>query len=166
MRKCVVLSLLLFLSHYSLILKVCFYVENWPCFCSILYFGAAQFIQPSTRCVALILFYFPSAKRTICVHQPSRTGVTLIDGIEAGNFKNVGEAESIVECLNLACNRQTGNIAFLWGKTCYMVTCKQKNRCGLLSDASMKTKGALYMILCKLESNVNIVSNDCTLPLI
>lgn len=92
------------------------------------------------------------AKRTICLRQPSQVGVSILGGMEAGNFVQLGAASNINDCLNMACDSQKGNIAFLLRQTCFSVHCYNIHSCELetVHRAGVNTAGAVYRIIGKL----------------
>lgn len=55
--------------------------------------------------------------------------VTLKGGKKAGKFKNHGDVKGMDECQDICCKDKKCHVAFMLGKTCYSVTCKNKDLC-------------------------------------
>ena len=55
--------------------------------------------------------------------------VTLKGGKKAGKFKNHGDVKGMDACQDICCKDKKCNVAFMLGKTCYSVTCKNKDLC-------------------------------------
>lgn len=55
--------------------------------------------------------------------------VTLKGGKKAGKFKNHGDVKGMDECQDICCKDKKCQVAFMLGKTCYSVTCKNKDLC-------------------------------------
>lgn len=55
--------------------------------------------------------------------------VTLKGGKKAGKFNNHGDVKGMEECQDICCKNKKCHVAFMLGKTCYSVTCKNKDLC-------------------------------------
>lgn len=55
--------------------------------------------------------------------------VTLKGGKKAGKFSNHGDVKAMDECQDICCKDKKCHVAFMLGKTCYSVTCKNKDLC-------------------------------------
>lgn len=55
--------------------------------------------------------------------------VTLKGGKHSGKFNDKGDVENIDQCTDLCCKDKACNVAFMLGKTCYTVACKNKELC-------------------------------------
>lgn len=66
----------------------------------------------------------PSCKKVKVV-----SDVTLKGGKSAGKFNDHGDVKSMDTCQDLCCKQKDCNIAFMLGKTCYSVTCKDNKAC-------------------------------------
>lgn len=55
--------------------------------------------------------------------------VTLKGGKKAGKFNNHGDVKGMEECQDICCKDDKCHVAFMLGKTCYSVTCKNKELC-------------------------------------
>ena len=101
------------------------------------------------------------AKRTICLPQPIRRDVGILNGMDAGNYKRLGtKVKDMKDCLRRACNSQEGNIVFMVDNACYSISCYKLHECELepaLND-EVKTAAALYRIIGKPGIITNILS--------
>lgn len=106
-------------------------------FLTTVYFASLSSVQATT------------GKKTICVRQQSSDDVTIVGGMRAGNFMNLGRATDINDCLNMACGSNKGNIAFFLSTTCYAIQCYDiKINCKLTPDnRGRKAAGARYSII-------------------
>ena len=94
------------------------------------------------------------AKRTICLPQPIRRDITILNGVEAGNYKKLGtKVKDMKDCLRRACNSQEGNIALMVDNACYSISCYKLHECELepQQNDEVKTAAALYRIIGKPE---------------
>lgn len=55
--------------------------------------------------------------------------VTLKGGKKAGKFNNHGDVKGMEECQDICCKDKKCHVAFMLGKTCYSVACKNKELC-------------------------------------
>lgn len=55
--------------------------------------------------------------------------VTLKGGKKAGKFNNHGDVKGMEECQDICCKDDKCHVAFMLGKTCYSVTCKNEELC-------------------------------------
>lgn len=55
--------------------------------------------------------------------------VTLKGGKKAGKFNNHGDVKGMEQCQDICCKDKKCNVAFMLDKTCYSVTCKNKDLC-------------------------------------
>lgn len=55
--------------------------------------------------------------------------VTLKGGKKAGKFNNHGDVNGMDDCQDICCKDKKCHVAFMLGKTCYSVTCKNKDLC-------------------------------------
>lgn len=55
--------------------------------------------------------------------------VTLKGGKKAGKFNNHGDVKGMEVCQDICCKDDKCHVAFMLGKTCYSVTCKNKELC-------------------------------------
>ena len=81
--------------------------------------------------------------------QPIRHNVTVLGGVDAGDFRNLGTTKDMSECLRRACDTKEGNIAYLLGKRCFSLHCNKRHSCDLETEenSGIKTAGALYRII-------------------
>jgi len=57
------------------------------------------------------------------------SNVTLKGGKKAGKFNNHGDVSGMDDCQDICCKDDKCHVAFMLGKTCYSVTCKNKELC-------------------------------------
>lgn len=64
-----------------------------------------------------------------CMASKVITDVTLKGGKKAGKFKDHGDVKNMKACKKLCCKDDSCNLAFMLEKTCYTVTCNDKDGC-------------------------------------
>lgn len=70
-----------------------------------------------------------SSEDNKCMAAKVITDVTLKGGKKAGKFKDHGDVKNMKACKKLCCQDDSCNLAFMLEKTCYTVTCKNKDVC-------------------------------------
>ena len=58
-----------------------------------------------------------------------RENVTLVGGVNAGDFTDHGQANTFNECMNFCCDSKDCDLAFMIDKDCYGVKCKDPDQC-------------------------------------
>lgn len=64
-----------------------------------------------------------------CPHGPILTNVTLTHELRAGKFSRLGMAEDMETCIQMCCERDDCEMAFMPGKHCYSVDCFSQEHC-------------------------------------
>ena len=59
----------------------------------------------------------------------TRENMTLVGGINAGEFTDHGQADNIEECMGYCCESKECDLAFMIDKDCYGVKCKDPSMC-------------------------------------
>lgn len=57
------------------------------------------------------------------------TNETLIGGINAGDFRDHGQADSMDECMGYCCSESDCDLSFMIDKDCYTVKCYSPSLC-------------------------------------
>ena len=65
----------------------------------------------------------------VCPKMQPRTKVTLKDGLQAGDFTDVGKVSNLSQCYDVCCQQDKCDLAFMLGQNCFSVQCKEKSRC-------------------------------------
>eukprot|EP00794_Sanderia_malayensis_P011221 gene11221-12400_t len=58
-----------------------------------------------------------------------KENVTLVGGVNAGDFTDHGQTDSFNECMNFCCDSKECDLAFMIDNDCYGVKCKDPNNC-------------------------------------
>lgn len=69
------------------------------------------------------------SKKKDCEKAKVLNNVTLKGGKKAGKFNNHGDVDGMDDCQRICCQDKKCHVAFMLGKTCYSVTCKNKDLC-------------------------------------
>lgn len=64
-----------------------------------------------------------------CPHGPILTNVTLTHELRAGKFSRLGMAEDMETCIQMCCDKDDCEMAFMPGKHCYGVDCFSQEHC-------------------------------------
>ena len=64
-----------------------------------------------------------------CASTSQLYNVTFVEGINAGNFSDMGNVESMLECKEKCCQDKSCNIAFKIQGDCYGVQCFSRISC-------------------------------------
>ena len=64
-----------------------------------------------------------------CPHGPILTNVTLRHELRAGKFSRLGMAADMDTCIQMCCERDDCEMAFMPGKHCYGVDCFSQKHC-------------------------------------
>ncbi|CAH3199269.1 unnamed protein product, partial [Porites evermanni] len=64
-----------------------------------------------------------------CPHGPVLTNVTLTHELRAGKFSRLGMAEDMETCIQMCCDKDDCEMAFMPGKHCYGVDCFSQEHC-------------------------------------
>ena len=54
---------------------------------------------------------------------------TLVGGINSGEFRDHGQAESMAECMGYCCSEPDCDLSFMIDKDCYSIRCYKANLC-------------------------------------
>ncbi|XP_065644697.1 uncharacterized protein LOC100203833 isoform X42 [Hydra vulgaris] len=64
-----------------------------------------------------------------CVASKTIGNVTLVGGVKAGNFTDLGSVSNMEDCKNRCCNLEECQVAFLIDDSCYAVKCARPQLC-------------------------------------
>ena len=64
-----------------------------------------------------------------CPHGPILTNVTLTHELRAGKFSRLGLADDMETCIQMCCDKDDCEMAFMPGKHCYGVDCFSQEHC-------------------------------------
>lgn len=64
-----------------------------------------------------------------CPHGPILTNVTLRHELRAGKFSRLGMAEDMETCIQMCCDKDDCEMAFMPGSHCYGVDCFSQQHC-------------------------------------
>jgi hypothetical protein len=65
----------------------------------------------------------------VCSKMQPLTKVTLKDGLQAGDFTDVGKVSNLGQCYDVCCQQEKCDLAFMLGQNCFSVQCKDKSMC-------------------------------------
>ena len=65
----------------------------------------------------------------MCKAKNKVENVTLVDGIGAGNFTDLGHVSDMNDCVSRCCSVSTCELAFRIEDDCYGITCYSENSC-------------------------------------
>jgi len=65
----------------------------------------------------------------VCSKMQPLTKVTLKDGLQAGDFTDVGKVSNLGQCYDVCCQQDRCDLAFMLGQNCFSVQCKDKSMC-------------------------------------
>lgn len=68
-------------------------------------------------------------QRSLCKAKNSAENVTLVDGIGAGNFTDLGHVADMNDCVSRCCANSACELAFRIEDDCYGVTCHSERSC-------------------------------------
>ena len=81
----------------------------------------------------MVLVKKKTAKKNLVNHQclTSKTigNVTLVGGVKAGNFTDLGSVADMEDCKERCCNLEECQVAFLIDDSCYGVKCASPQLC-------------------------------------
>ena len=68
-------------------------------------------------------------ERSLCIAKNNVENVTLVDGIGAGNFTDLGHVSDMSDCVSRCCSDSACELAFRIEDDCYGVTCYSEHSC-------------------------------------
>ena len=68
-------------------------------------------------------------QRSLCKAKNNVENVTLVDGIGAGNFTDLGHVSNMDDCISRCCGDSACELAFKIEDDCYGVTCYSERSC-------------------------------------
>ena len=68
-------------------------------------------------------------KTSTCSSSKIYPNVTLLGGIKSGNFTSLGKTKNMQECIGRSCDLGQGDMAFMLGSYCYLVSCYSDRVC-------------------------------------
>lgn len=71
----------------------------------------------------------PSSELGECRTSPVQNDVTLVGGINAGKFTDLGDADNISICTQRCCMKDACDVAFMLEGECYGVSCVNDSLC-------------------------------------
>ena len=100
---------------------------------------ALQFISKVKQKInAVTVFVFPdkgleseitNVRPLKCPHGPILTNVTLTHELRAGKFSRLGMADDMETCIQMCCDKDDCEMAFMPGTHCYGVDCFSQEHC-------------------------------------
>ena len=117
-------------------------------------------------------------QRSLCKAKNKVENVTLVDGIGAGNFTDLGHVPDMSDCVSRCCSVSTCELAFRIEDDCYGVTCYSEHSCrtrsarnsmslrpmiAFVRDIGSRQGNWLYafdMIIQKFNMHVNYIDNS------
>lgn len=73
--------------------------------------------------------FFSTAAITQCPVGKTIEKVTLVGGIQAGNFRDHGKVKDMTQCRRICCEIPKCNLAFILAGNCFSVECKNVELC-------------------------------------
>ena len=68
-------------------------------------------------------------KVSTCSTDKIHHNATIVGGIKAGNFTELGNVKNMQECIGKSCDLGTGDLAFMLGDVCYSLACDNERVC-------------------------------------
>ncbi|XP_032225604.2 uncharacterized protein LOC116608506 [Nematostella vectensis] len=73
-----------------------------------------------------------------CVQSKLFEGSTLLAGPKAGHFKDLGAVGKSHICTRMCCEDATCDLAYMFGKNCFLVSCYDEKGCRVVDDTKLR----------------------------
>lgn len=91
----------------------------------------------------------------LCPYGEVEYNTTIQGGLAAANYRYGGKISNINECVEMCCESNSCNIAFMFSNECFLLMCKSKNQCKSIPVASTELSPRMVRLL-RTESEENI----------
>lgn len=107
------------------------------CMCQIFQYFLVNSNEGTTKVIDTV-------KLPTCTHIDQRDNVTLRGGVKAGKFTKHGIVKNLDKCIDICCQDETCDMAFMPGHTCYTVKCYSEKTCeSIPADPSSASVGGI-----------------------
>lgn len=90
----------------------------------------------------------PSSQRPkLCPYGEVEYNTTIEGGLAAANYRYGGKVTNINECVEMCCESDSCNIAFLFSDECFLLMCKSESQCKSIPVASTEVSPHMVRLL-------------------